>query len=73
MSRPDERVFNAMAMAGTPCPYKGKIGKEATVAWEENKTDRPDYKIWYKEQKANCKRVWHSNSQLKQECIAGLK
>ena len=69
----DERVFNAMSMAGTPCPYKGKIGKEATVAWEENKTDRPDYKIWYKEQKAKCKRVWHSNSQLKKECIAGLK
>ena len=69
----DERVFKSMEMAGTPCPYKGKIGKEATVAWEENKQDRPDYKIWYKEEKANCKRVWHSNSQLRQECIAGLK
>ena len=69
----DERVFNAMEMAGTPCPYKGKIGKEATVAWKENKTDRPDYKIWYKEKVRECKRVWHSNSQLKKECIAGLK
>ena len=69
----DERVFKSMEMAGTPCPYKGKIGKEATVAWEENKQDRPDYKIWYKEEKANCKRVWHSNTQLKRECIAGLK
>jgi hypothetical protein len=69
----DERVFNAMEMAGTPCPYKGKIGKEATVAWKENKTDRPDYKIWYKEKVKECKRVWHSNSQLKKECIAGLK
>ena len=69
----DPRVFNAMEMAGTPCPYKGKIGKEATASWLENKTDRPDYKVWYKEEAAKCKRVWHSNSQLKKECIAGLK
>ncbi len=69
----DPRVFNAMEMAGTPCPYKGKIGKEATASWLENKTDRPDYKVWYKEEAAKCKRVWHANSQLKKECIAGLK
>ena len=31
----DDRVFNAMKMAGTPCPYMGKIGKDATDAWEE--------------------------------------
>ena len=23
-------------MAGTPCPYKGKIGQDAQKAWEEN-------------------------------------
>ena len=69
----DPRVFNAMEMAGTPCPYKGKIGKEATASWLENKTDRPDYKVWYKEEAAKCKKVWHANSQLKKECIAGLK
>jgi DNA polymerase III alpha subunit (gram-positive type) len=69
----DPRVFGAMEMAGTPCPYKGKIGQEATVAWTENKTDRPDYKVWYKEEAAKCKKVWHANSQLKKECIAGLK
>jgi hypothetical protein len=69
----DPRVFGAMEMAGTPCPYKGKIGKEATVAWKENNQDRPDYKVWYKEKVKECKRVWHSNSQLKKECIAGLK
>jgi DNA polymerase III alpha subunit (gram-positive type) len=69
----DPRVFVAMEMAGTPCPYKGKIGKEATASWLENKTDRPDYKVWYKEEAAKCKRVWHSNTQLKKECIAGLK
>ena len=38
----DTRVFKAMEMAGTPCPYKGKIGKEAAQYWKENKKDRPD-------------------------------
>ena len=39
----DSRVFKAMEMAGTPCPYLGKIGEEASVAWVVNKVDRPDY------------------------------
>ena len=37
----DHRVFDAMWMAGTPCPYKGKIGNEARVAWEANPKDAP--------------------------------
>ena len=69
----DPRVFTAMEMAGTPCPYRGKIGKEATVAWTENKQDRPDYKVWYKEKVQRCKQVWHSSTQKKRECIAALK
>ena len=40
----DERVFKAMEMAGTPCPYKGKIGAEATKAWAKNASKRPDAK-----------------------------
>ena len=40
----DPRVFKAMEMAGTPCPYQGKIGKEAAKAWSENKSKRPDAK-----------------------------
>ena len=40
----DPRVFKAMEMAGTPCPYQGKIGKEATMAWSQNKSKRPDAK-----------------------------
>ena len=40
----DERVFKAMEMAGTPCPYMGKIGKEATEQWQNNKQERPDSK-----------------------------
>jgi hypothetical protein len=45
----DERVFKAMEMAGTPCPYMGKIGKDATEQWQSNKEDRPDFKKkWWK-------------------------
>lgn len=45
----DARVFEAMEMAGTPCPYKGKIGIEAAKAWAENPDKRPDYEKWLKE------------------------
>jgi hypothetical protein len=38
----DTRVFRAMEMAGTPCPFMGKIGEEASAAWEENADRRPD-------------------------------
>jgi hypothetical protein len=45
----DERVFKAMEMAGTPCPYMGKIGKDATEQWAGNKEERPDFKKkWWK-------------------------
>ena len=39
----DERVFFAMEQAGTPCPFEGKIGKEAKVAWKKYDKLRPDY------------------------------
>ena len=29
----DPRVFDAMEMAGTPCPFLGKIGDEAQAEW----------------------------------------
>jgi len=32
----DERVFAAMMMAGTPCPFDGKIGTEAKELWDAN-------------------------------------
>jgi hypothetical protein len=45
----DERVFKAMEMAGTPCPYMGKIGKDATAQWTENSEERPDQKKgWFR-------------------------
>ena len=39
----DERVFVAMLMAGTPCPFEGKIGSEAISQWEKYDVERPDY------------------------------
>jgi len=30
----DRRVWDAMNMAGTPCPFLGDIGDKATVQWE---------------------------------------
>jgi len=38
----DERVFNAMMDAGTPCPYDGMIGSEAKAAWIANREKQPD-------------------------------
>ena len=40
----DQRVFNGMMMAGTPCPYLGTIGKDAKVKWEENNYQPPTFK-----------------------------
>jgi hypothetical protein len=45
----DERVFQAMEMAGTPCPYMGKIGIDAAKEWANNPEKRPDYDKWVKE------------------------
>ena len=35
----DRRVYDAMEMAGTPCPFLGKIGDQATDEWKA-KPDR---------------------------------
>ena len=45
---PDERVFAAMEMAGTPCPFEGKIGQEAAAAWDTHEQERPDFKDYKK-------------------------
>lgn len=44
----DARVFAAMENAGTPCPYKGKIGKEATKEWKKYGKLRPDFEQYTK-------------------------
>ena len=35
----DRRVFDAMQMAGTPCPFFGEIGEQAALGWDT----APDY------------------------------
>ena len=40
----DERVFESMIQAGTPCPIDGKIGKNALALWTKYDFERPDYK-----------------------------
>ena len=44
----DERVFESMIQAGTPCPIDGKIGKEAKELWSKYDHERPDYKTYVK-------------------------
>ena len=44
----DPRVFSAMEAAGTPCPFEGQIGADATRLWSKYDLLRPDYKE-YKE------------------------
>ena len=44
----DERVFESMIQAGTPCPIDGKIGKDAMVLWSKYDHERPDYKTYVK-------------------------
>lgn len=40
----DPRVFDAMMMAGTPCPYDGLIGEQAKAAWNTNEELQPGNK-----------------------------
>jgi len=44
----DERVFESMIQAGTPCPIDGKIGKDAKALWAKYDHERPDYKTYVK-------------------------
>ena len=44
----DERVFESMIQAGTPCPIDGKIGKKAMAIWNKYDHERPDYKTYVK-------------------------
>ena len=41
----DVRVFDAMMMAGTPCPYNGIIGSDARIAWQNDKDNTPKKEV----------------------------
>ena len=38
----DRRVYDAMEMAGTPCPFLGKIGDQASDEWKVNPDKIPE-------------------------------
>ena len=44
----DARVFQSMVMAGTPCPFQGKIGNDALAEWNKYDQQRPDYEEYTK-------------------------
>ena len=43
----DPRVWDSMAMAGTPCPYMGSIGADAETGWKENMEMIPEGSVVY--------------------------
>ena len=43
----DARVWDSMAMAGTPCPYMGSIGEDAETGWKENMDMIPEGSLIY--------------------------
>ena len=47
----DERVFESMIQAGTPCPIDGRIGKDAMSLWTKYDHERPDYDTYIKRMK----------------------
>ena len=67
----DERVFYAMEQSGTPCPFEGKIGKDAQEQWKKYGKLRPDYKVYTERlkivEKANKK--WEKEMKNKDEVI----
>ena len=63
----DERVFESMIQAGTPCPIDGKIGKNAMALWTKYDHERPDYDTYVKRMK---KREKIQKEIEKQEALA---
>ena len=58
----DFRVWDALWMAGTPCPYLGVIGEEARVQWLANPDKAPDGVMIFVEQSSAVKRkVWSND------------
>ena len=41
----DRRVYDAMEMAGTPCPFLGEIGDKATDQWKANPGRIPEAEV----------------------------
>ena len=66
----DERVFESMIQAGTPCPIDGKIGKEAKQLWCKYDHERPDYTTYVKRMKDREKADIEAQKQMTKELEA---
>ena len=66
----DERVFESMIQAGTPCPIDGKIGKEAKQLWGKYDHERPDYTTYVKRMKDREKADLEAQAQITAELDA---
>ena len=66
----DERVFESMIQAGTPCPLDGKIGKEAKQLWGKYDHERPDYKTYVKRMDDRRKADLEAQKQMTKELEA---
>src|SRR5210317_1833169 len=68
----DPRVFYAMEQSGTPCPFEGKIGKDAQQQWKKYGKLRPDFDKYTDRlkvvEKAN--KEWEKKMKDKDEVIA---
>ena len=68
----DPRVFYAMEQSGTPCPFEGKIGKDAQEQWKKYGKLRPDFDKYTDRlkvvEKAN--KEWEVKMKDKDEVIA---
>ena len=63
----DERVFESMIQAGTPCPIDGKIGKDALALWTKYDHERPDYDVYVKRMKKREKKNKEIEKQIQKE------
>jgi hypothetical protein len=66
----DERVFESMIQAGTPCPIDGKIGSEAKQLWGKYDHERPDYTTYVKRMKDREKADLEAQKQMTKELEA---
>ena len=65
----DERVFFAMEQAGTPCPFEGKIGKQAKAVWKKYDKLRPDYETYFNNLKIIQKKNDEEEKQMTKDLI----
>ena len=58
----DERVWDAMMKAGTPCPFDGKIGDDAKELWKTNTSDQPKNILKDSDRDVKEKTLWQALS-----------